>query len=135
NMIGQLLENHGGSVEIGESTVHIPLHFALGEDFHLERDLTPEQIEMLPFIFDQPDLNLMDDQIANGTYHVKEGMATPLSLFPAPRADLSLLRLKHYTGTRAAHFQNYMIFTNYQFYIDEFVKIATDMMTETNDPS
>lgn len=134
NMITQLLSNHGGTVEVGESNVHIPLHFALGEDFHLERDLTPEQMEALPFIFDQPDLNIMDDQIANGTFHVKEGMAAPLSLFPAPRADLSLLRLKHYTGTRAGHFQNYVIFTNYQFYIDEFVKIAADMMTETNDP-
>jgi len=134
-MIGHLLKNHGGSVEVGESDVAIPLHFALGEDFHLERDLTPEQMEHLPFVFDQPDLGLMDDQIANGTYLVKEGQPAPLSLFPAPRADLSLLRLKHYTGTKATHFQNYMIFTNYQFYIDEFVKIATDMMMETSDPT
>ena len=26
--------------------------------------------------------------------------------------------------TNAIHFQNYVIFTNYQFYIDEFIKIA-----------
>ncbi len=135
NMISLLLKNHGVAVEVGLSDVAIPLHFALGEDFHLERDLTHAQMESLPAIFDQPDLSLMDDQIANGVYRPKDGDPWPLSLFPAPRADLSLMRLKHYTGTKAAHFQNYVIFTNYQFYIDEFTKIATDMMNETSDPS
>lgn len=134
-MIGHLLKNHGGTIEVGLSNVAIPLHFALGEDFHLERDLTQAQMEMLPQIFDQPDLSIMDDTIANGTYVVKSGDPYPLALFPAPRADLSLMRLKHYTGTKASHFQNYILFTNYQFYIDEFVKLATDMMTETSDPN
>lgn len=133
-MMKQLLRNHQGTLEVGQSEVHIPLHFALGEDFHLEGDLTQEQMAILPLVFDQPDLNMMDDQIANGTFIVKEGRPAPLSLFPAPRADLSLQRLKHYTGTKAQHFQNYMIFTNYQFYIDEFIKICGDMMTETSDP-
>jgi AMP nucleosidase len=133
-MMGHLLKNHGGMIEVGQSAVKIPLHFALGEDFHLERDLTQDQMENLSSVFDQPDLSHMDDQIANGTYVVKDGSPAPLSLFPAPRADLSLQRLKHYTGTKAGHFQNYMIFTNYQFYIDEFVKICSDMMTETSDP-
>lgn len=134
-MMSHLLKNHGGTIEVGQSDVPIPLHFALGEDFHLERDLTHTQMEALPHIFDQPDLALMDDTIANGTHVVKPGEAVPLALFPAPRADLSLMRLKHYTGTKAAHFQNYILFTNYQFYIDEFVKIAADMMMETSDPT
>lgn len=134
-MIGQLLKNHGGTVEVGLSETAIPLHFALGEDFHLERDLTQAQMETLPDVFDQPDLALMDDQIANGVYRPKDGEPMPLALFPAPRADLSLMRLKHYTGTKAAHFQNYILFTNYQFYIDEFIKIAMDMMAETDDPA
>lgn len=134
-MIGHLLKNHGGTIEVGLSNTAIPLHFALGEDFHIERDLTQIQMEMLPLIFDQPDLTLMDDMIANGTYQVSHDMPAPLALFPAPRADLSLMRLKHYTGTKASHFQNYVLFTNYQFYIDEFIKIAADMMTETSDPT
>jgi AMP nucleosidase len=73
SMIGQLLKNHGGTVEVGLSNVAIPLHFALGEEFHLERDLTQAQMESLPHIFDQPDLTLMDDTIANGTHFVKPG--------------------------------------------------------------
>ena len=134
-MIGHLLKNHGGAVEVGLSETVIPLHFALGEDFHLERDLTQAQMETLPFIFDQPDLTLMDDMIANGTHQAGQDKPAPLALFPAPRMDLSIMRLKHYTGTKAAHFQNYVLFTNYQFYIDEFIKIASDMMMETSDPS
>ncbi|MEM6781647.1 MAG: AMP nucleosidase [Pseudomonadota bacterium] len=119
-----LLKNHEGKVEVGVSSEAIPIHFALGEDFHLEKDLSQEQIAALPNIFDQPDLSIMDDEIANATYRVKEGEAMPLSLFTAPRVDVSLMRLKHYTGTNSNHFQNYVIFTNYQFYIDEFIKIG-----------
>ena len=130
-----LLENHGGSVEVGVSTTPIPLHFALGEDFHLEQDLTKEQVESLPLIFDQPDLNIMDDEIANATYIVEQGASAPLSLFTAPRVDLSVQRLKHYTGTTANHFQNYVIFTNYQFYIDEFIRIGRAIMQEKGDPA
>ncbi|MDB5621981.1 MAG: nucleosidase, partial [Devosia sp.] len=32
------------------------------------------------------------------------------------------------TGTDAQHFQNFVIFTNYQFYIDEFCRVAKDYM-------
>lgn len=124
NQITHLMRNHGVEVEVGVSNTPIPVHFALGEDFHLEADLSAAQIEALPNLFDQPDLEIMDDQIANSTYIVGEGHAAPLSLFTAPRTDLSLLRLKHYTGTKAEHFQNFVIFTNYQFYIDEFIKIG-----------
>lgn len=128
--ISLLLKNHVGTIEVGVSATPIPLHFALGEDFHLERGLSREQLERIPEIFDQPDLELMDDLIPNGVYTVREGQAAPLSLFNAPRTDLSILRLKHYTGTKAEHFQNFVIFTNYQFYIDEFVKIAYQLMTD-----
>ena len=124
DQIGHLLHNHGVEVEVGVSQTPIPIHFALGEDFYLEEDLSAEQIDLFPHLFDQPDLEFMDDQIANSTYLVGEGQAAPLALFTAARTDLSLLRLKHYTGTKAEDFQNYVIFTNYQFYIDEFVKIG-----------
>lgn len=122
--IDLLLQNHNVPVEVGLSDTPIPIHFALGEDFHLEADLTHEQITALPNLFDQPDLDLMDDQIANGYFRAKDGAPEALSLFTAPRTDISLLRLKHYTGTKAEDFQNYVIFTNYQFYIDEFIKIG-----------
>ncbi len=130
-----LLSNHGGTVEVGVSDTPIPLHFALGEDFFLEGDLGADQIAALPDHFDVPDLSLMDDDIANGVFVSKPGAPRPLALFTAPRVDFSLLRLRHYTGTNAAHFQRFVIFTNYQFYIDEFVGICRQMMERAEDPA
>lgn len=133
--ISQLLINHDEKVEIGVSDTPIPIHFALGENYHLEADLDPEQLADVASFFDQPDLDIMDDTIANGTHVYAPNAIEPLALFTAPRIDLSLMRLKHYTATDAIHFQNYVIFTNYQFYIDEFVKICRDIMSPTDNPT
>jgi AMP nucleosidase len=75
-------------------------------------------------VFDLPDLTAMDDGIANGTHTPHRGEAQPLSLFTATRVDYSLQRLRHYTGTLPEHFQNFVLFTNYQFYIDEFIALG-----------
>ncbi len=130
-----LLEHHDKCrIEVGVSDTPIALHFALGEHFYLEGGLSKDQIKMLPEVFDLPDLVVMDDSIPNGTYEPKEGEPFPLALFTAPRVDLSVQRLKHYTGTAATHFQNYVIYTNYQFYVDEFIRYGTELMEESNDP-
>lgn len=128
-----IVENHDVPLEVGVSDVPVPLHFALGEAFHLENELSEEQLQWLPQIFDVPNLDIMDDEIASGTYIPKPDKDEPLALFTAQRVDLSLQRLKHYCGTSPEHFQNYVIFTNYQFYIDEFIKICNDMMAPSDD--
>lgn len=126
-----LIKNHKVGLEVGVSNTPIPIHFALGSEFHLEGDLSQEQISHLPDIFDVPNLDIMDDEIANSTYVPHEDGPHPLALFTAPRVDVSLHRLKHYTGTSAHHFQNFVIFTNYQFYIDQFVDMCHEMMAPT----
>jgi len=128
-----LLKNHQVPLEVGMSDTPMPVHFALGSDFYLERDLDVDQIKSLPDIFDVPDLGIMDDEVPNGTYANKPGHPMPLALFTAPRVDLSLQRLRHYCGTSAQHFQNFVIFTNYQFYIDEFVKQSQAIMADDKD--
>lgn len=129
-----LIKNHDVPIEVGVSDTPIPLHFALGEDFHLESDLNENQVAALPLFFDVPDLDIMDDEIANCAVMQALDEVNPLSLFTAPRVDISLQRLKHYCGSGPKHFQNYVLFTNYQFYIDEFVSMCQDMMTRTDDP-
>ncbi|RVD31743.1 AMP nucleosidase, partial [Mesorhizobium sp. M4A.F.Ca.ET.020.02.1.1] len=79
-------------------------------------------------LFDVPDLDGTDDQIANGTFEVAFGEPRPLAPFTAQRIDYSLHRMTHYTATSPQHFQNFVLFTNYQFYIDEFVARARDLM-------
>ncbi|HZV93814.1 MAG TPA: AMP nucleosidase, partial [Caldimonas sp.] len=119
-----LLENHGIALEIGTSVQPIPVHFSFAEHDHIEGSLSPERRLLLRDLFDLPDLGAMDDGIANGTYEASSGEAQPLALFTAPRVDYSLHRLRHYTGTDPEHFQNFVLFTNYQFYIDEFVRLG-----------
>jgi AMP nucleosidase len=58
--------------------------------------------------------------IVNGLYEPAPGESQPLAPFKAQRIDYSLARLSHYTATAPDHFQNFVLFTNYQFYIDEF---------------
>ena len=123
-----LLDNHQMALEVGTSTQPIPVHFSFAENDHIEGALTPERRQLMRDVFDLPDLAAMDDGIANGTYQPRPGEALPLSLFTAPRVDYSLHRLRHYTGTAPEHFQNFVLFTNYQFYIDEFVRMGHEAM-------
>jgi AMP nucleosidase len=119
-----LLENHGGELEVGTSTQPIPIHFSFAEHEHVEGQLSVERRALMRDVFDLPDLTVMDDGIANGTHEPRPGEAQPLSLFTAPRVDYSLQRLRHYTGTAPEWFQNFVLFTNYQFYIDEFIRLG-----------
>jgi AMP nucleosidase len=123
-----LLKNHQVPLEVGVSSTSIPIHFAFNDGMHVEGTLDSSRVALMRQIFDLPDLSVMDDQIANGTYNPPPGNDAPLSLFTAPRVDYSLHRLRHYTGNDPGHFQNFVIFTNYQFYVDEFMRLATDIM-------
>jgi len=116
-----LLENHQVELEVGTSSQPIPVHFSFAEHDHVEGSMPADRRMLMRDVFDLPDLAAMDDGIANGTYVPKAGDALPLALFTAPRVDYSLHRLRHYTGTGPEHFQNFVLFTNYQFYIDEFI--------------
>ena len=119
-----LLKNHKVEIEVGTSHQPIPIHFSFAEHDHIEGSLTQERRLLMRDTFDLPDLEAMDDGIANGTWAPRPGDAQPLSLFTAPRVDYSLHRLRHYTGTAPEWFQNFVLFTNYQFYIDEFVRLG-----------
>ena len=125
-----LLRNHGVALEIGTSTQPIPVHFSFAEHLHVEGAMSAERRLRLHDLFDLPDLAAMDDGIANGTHEPRPGEAQPLALFTAPRVDYSLQRLRHYSGTAPEHFQNFVLFTNYQFYIDEFIKLGHQIMAD-----
>ncbi|HZV67681.1 MAG TPA: AMP nucleosidase, partial [Telluria sp.] len=84
-------------------------------------------------VFDLPNLAAMDDGIPNGTFEAGPGEAQPLALFTAPRVDYSLQRLRHYTGTSPEHFQNFVLFTKYQFYVDEFQRLGHEIMSRPRD--
>ncbi|MBO3759579.1 AMP nucleosidase [Ciceribacter sp. L1K22] len=128
--LGHLMRNHQVPVVVSQSETPIPLHFAFAEGAHVEAEATGLVDMQLRDVFDTPDLTVTDDEIANGEYEPRPGEPHPLAPFTAQRIDYSLARLSHYTATSAAHFQNFVLFTNYQFYVDEFCNYARKLMAE-----
>jgi AMP nucleosidase len=129
--VGLLIQNHGVPVEIGESDEPIPIHFAYRRDINVTGSF-PVRDRPLRDLFDTPDLATIDDAIVNGT--LPPGTPQPLAMFRAARVDYSLHRLYHYTGTDPEHFQNFVIFTNYQFYVDAFARTCRARMA-AGDPA
>ena len=127
--IERLIRYHQVPVLVGTSTQPIPLPFVIEE---ATADLQPEDLRALSAVFSLPDLARIDDAIANGTFRPAPGQPNPLSLFSAERVDLALQRLHHYTGTEARHFQRFVIFTNYQRYVDAFLALGRTAMREGN---
>jgi len=129
-----LIKNHHVRLEVGTSKDPMPVHFSFAENEHMEGEMTAARRARMRDVFDLPDLTAMDDSIANGTWRGTNGQAEPLSLFTGARTDYSLHRLRHYTGTSPSHFQNYVLFTNYQFYIDEFIALGHAEMKKPDSP-
>ena len=74
--------------------------------------------------FPTPMLANVGDEVVDGTWQRPEGGPRPLALFDAVRIDFSLRRLVHYTGSDWRTIQPWILFTNYQRYIDQFVAWA-----------
>ncbi len=130
--IDLLIQNHGVSVQIGPSETPIPVHFAVASD----SAVTIPQEGALEFTlrdaFDVPDLSTTHDDIVNGTGFTYPDGSHPLAPFTAQRVDYSLARLSHYTATAPDHFQNHVLFTNYQFYVEEFEAYARHVLSDPN---
>jgi len=110
-----LTQNYSTAIYVGKSRTPIPLTFAVER----ASSMNAKQRHMLVEYFALPRLDAAHDQIADGGDWPGPGPA-PLSLFSAERVDYSLHRLRHYSGTDPRYFQNFVLFTNYQRYIDEF---------------
>ncbi len=144
--VSLLLRNHGAPITVGVSGKPIPVHFAVGSYLSLEdasdfgdspvamdrspgfSDKPEHDDESFPLrdYFDVPDLATISDEIINCTEDVSGLDVKPLAPFSAQRVDYSLARLSHYTSTDPVHFQNHVLFTNYQFYVDEFVRFSRE---------
>ncbi len=128
--IALLVENHGVPVTVGVSRTPMPVHFAVDGD----QDITVPQEGVLAFplrdVFDVPDLATTNDDIVNGYDFKYPDGARSLAPFTAQRVDYSLARLIHYTATAAEHFQNHVLFTNYQFYVEEFELYARKALAD-----
>ncbi|MBY4894394.1 AMP nucleosidase [Rhodobacteraceae bacterium N5(2021)] len=128
--IDLLLQNHGVSIFVGPSMTPMPVHFAVANDTTITVPQEGAGNFILRDVFDVPDLATTNDDIANGLGFTYEDGARPLAPFTAQRIDYSLARLSHYTATDPGHFQNHVLFTNYQFYVDEFEAYARAQLAD-----
>lgn len=128
--IGLLINRYKVEAFVGLSDHPIPLPFIISH--HSTIGLTEEQALIFRSHVVLPNLSRLNDSIPNAEYIQKPGDLKPLSLFTGERVDFSLHRLAHYTGTLSEHFQSFILLTNYQRYIDEFIKDSKEQLKEDN---
>ncbi len=128
--IGLLLRNHGGPVTVGWSSTPMPVHFAMSGQGDAAMSQGTAARFPLRDMFDVPDLDTTNDDIVNGVAQPDADGTRPLAPFTAQRVDYSLARLAHYTATDPEHFQNHVLFTNYQFYVSEFEAYARAQLAD-----
>jgi len=122
-----LIKNHNVPIQIEYSNTPIPIHFALKQEINQNFHTANLNFTLRDF-FDVPNLSNTNDDIVNGTLKVAKN--NPLAPFTAQRIDYSLARIEHYTATEPKHFQSHILFTNYQFYVDEFISYGTSAIKD-----
>lgn len=134
-----LLSRYDCDISVSLSDSEIPYPYVLDGAAGIDADLVPPS--HLACHFPVPNLAMIDDKIANGepsrigltsldSLGFDDESPRPLNLFTALRTDYSLHRLQHYTGTKAADFQSFILFTNYNRYMEKFVDLALDRLAE-----
>ena len=125
--LNRVINRFSANLFVGRSRTPIPLNFALEQ---ATAALTAGQRNELQRHFHTPNLIATNDDIVDGKFILDRLGHLPMSLFTAERVDYSLHRIQHYTATKAEHFQEFILFTNYQRYVDEFTEYARKEVAE-----
>ena len=114
-----LADEYGAVITVGPSDQEVPYPYALerGDEFSQGGVSAAELARHFP----TPLLSAVGDEVADGLWDFTPGQPRPLALFDAVRVDYSLRRLMHYTGTDWRAVQPWILLTNYQRYVDQFV--------------
>jgi AMP nucleosidase len=113
-----LIRDFGVELEVGRSLQEMPFPYVLDAADAGAADVSAAEIARY---FPTTELAHIGDEVADGMWSAALETARPLALFDGLRTDFSLARLAHYCGTPAEHVQQYILFTNYHRYVDEFV--------------
>jgi AMP nucleosidase len=126
-----LMEDFEVEVTVGRSNQEIPFPYVLDGAEAAAADVSAAEIARW---FPTTELAHIGDEVPDGFWTVPAGAPRPLALFDGPRTDFSLARLAHYTGAPPEHVQPYLLFTNYQRYVDEFVRFALGELKREGGP-
>ncbi len=122
-----LVGDYGAEMSVRVSETEIPYSFVLDAAGAGAFDNVPA--EDLARYFPNPRLTQVGDAVVDGLRIERLDRARPLALFDAPRVDYSLKRIEHYTGAPWSDVQPWILFTNYQRYVDEFVRWAAEAVS------
>src|SRR3954462_8283874 len=120
-----LARDYDVTVSVGRSASEIPDAYVIENSGIQVGDIGTAELSRF---FPSNELVHLGDEIADGVWVSEPDEPRPLALFDGPRTDFSLARLRHYTGTPPEHFQQFVLFTNYARYVDEFVGVAIDTL-------
>ena len=127
--LGLLEADYGATFDVGPSDQEIPFPYVMdGSDVALDRSQTAAVARHFP----TTDLAHIGDEVSDGLFD--PGRDFPLAQFDGLRTDFSLARLRHYTGTPVEDVQSYILFTNYNRYVDEFVRWACAQLADPDSP-
>ena len=127
-----LVAEFGATLDVRVSNQEMPYPYVLeGGDELAVGDVSPAELARH---FPTPLLSAVGDEVADGLWHVADGAPLPLGLFDAVRVDFSLRRLVHYTGTNWRDIQPWILLTNYQRYVDQFVRWGLDQLADPASP-
>jgi AMP nucleosidase len=125
DQLEHLARDYDVKISVGRSTSEIPYAYVIENSGIHVGDISTTELSRF---FPSNELVHLGDEIADGVWVNPPEEPRPLALFDGPRTDFSLARLRHYTGTPADHFQQFVLFTNYVRYVDEFVGVAIDTL-------
>jgi AMP nucleosidase len=127
-----LVVEYGAVIEVARSEQEIPYPYVLeGSDELFQGRVTASELARH---FPAPALSGVGDEVADGIWVAPAGTPMPLALFDAIRVDYSLRRLVHYTGTDWRAVQPWILLTNYQRYVEQFVRWALDELARGAGP-
>jgi AMP nucleosidase len=127
-----LVTEYGASVGVRVSEQEMPYPYVLDRGDELtDSNVSPAELARH---FPTPLLSAVGDEVADGLWSFEAGEPLPLALFDAVRVDYSLRRLLHYTGSDWRNIQPWILLTNYQRYIDQFVRHGLDELANPDSP-
>ncbi len=127
-----LVSEYGASIRVDVSDQEMPYPYVLDHGDELAH--SGASAAELARHFPTPLLSAVGDEVADGLWISEQGRARPLALFDAVRVDYSLRRLVHYTGTDWRSIQPWILLTNYQRYVDQFVRRGLDELADPASP-
>ncbi|MDO8322506.1 MAG: AMP nucleosidase [Phenylobacterium sp.] len=127
-----LLTDFKVEISVGRSSQEMPFPYVL--DGAVDIAMADIGSADIARYFPTTELSQIGDEIADGFWSPALEEARPLALFDGLRTDFSLARLIHYTGAPAEHVQQYILFTNYHRYVDEFVRWGCEQLRAPGSP-